>query len=115
MNRPDGQTDPGISGGILSGVHIVLDPTTRAVFKNGEQIGTLGRSRLLFSLLESILEGKLSREALYERVWGQPYRPPSSEAALHTAISRLRARVDLPIHATADAVSYTHLTLPTSG
>jgi hypothetical protein len=55
-----------------------------------------GRARLLLDLFETIATrgGDLDRAALFETVWKQRYRPPSSDDTVHVNLRRLRERLE---------------------
>lgn len=57
-------------------------------------------------MVETVIErGPTDRETLFEVVWDQPYRPPSSDNALYVAVHRLRRKLEgtgLQLEVTAD-------------
>lgn len=59
---------------------------------------------LQYGLLAAIaLPTPLDREELVPMVWGEPYRPPSSDNRLHVAVTRLRRAIaPLKVAATPD-------------
>ena len=75
---------------------LVFDDSARAVWRGGEQLLSLGRSKLLYRLLTAVAEhgSALDRGALFAEVWEQPYRPPSSDNSLYVAMNRLRDKLD---------------------
>ena len=76
------------------GPPILLVALQREVWCGGRRVLSCGRSKIMYGLLEMILRGEhADRGALYSAVWGQQYRPPSSDNALYVAISRLRDRI----------------------
>lgn len=72
-----------------------LLPDRGVVLVDGQPIADLGDQPLLFRLLTTIATRgpTLSRAALYEAVWDQRYRPPSSDTSLRVALTRLRKQV----------------------
>ena len=76
------------------GQAIVLDPA-EAKLHTASGVAAFGGSRLLYRLLCTIaLRGPdLDREGLFEAVWDEAYRPPSSDTKLHTAVKRVRSRL----------------------
>jgi len=79
----------------LTGLGDLLLRQTRELRRQGQTVCALGRSRILFRLLEVLGDDSppLDRGALYERVWELPYRPPSSDNTLYVALTRLRDRL----------------------
>jgi hypothetical protein len=56
------------------------------------------RAKLQYNLLEAIaLTPGTAPSALFEQVWQQPHRPPSSTNTLHVTVKRLRERLSRPI------------------
>jgi predicted ATPase len=84
---------------------VVLVPSLGEMWLAGEIAAALGRSRLLFRLLDFIVnEGpEADRNALFGAVWDQLYLGESSDNSLYVALNRLRrkfVRKDLPIEPT---------------
>jgi len=77
------------------GPALVFVEAGREVWRGGGRVLALGRSRLLFRLLETIAVSgdDLDREQLYARVWELPFRPPSATNSLHVAVNRLKQRL----------------------
>lgn len=71
---------------------LVFCPDQGRVRYAGRNILTTDGPSLLCRLLNAIsVHGdNWNREHLFSNVWKQPYRPPSSDASLRTALSRLR-------------------------
>lgn len=78
-----------------TGPPVVFILATKEVWHRGTCL-SLSRSGLTFRLLHLIAgQGHdLDREALFEAVWEQPYRLPSSKNSLFVSISRLRKRME---------------------
>ena len=79
---------------VVPGSHpyIVFDPNTGGVWSAGARVARFRVGSVMGRLLYSIAVHGASwgRERLYSEVWEKTYRPPSSDAALRMAVSRLR-------------------------
>ncbi len=70
------------------------DRVQGALYLGGEGPFSLGEHPILLRVLEAILGAprfELSLAALFEAVWGMPYRPLVHEGKCHVALHRLRA------------------------
>ncbi len=74
---------------------LILVPSRGEVWRDGKPIAKLGRSRMLFRLLEELaVRGPTAdREALYTAVWEQLYLGESSDNSLHVSLNRLRKKL----------------------
>lgn len=68
---------------------LVLDPERRHA-RCGDAEVSLAGAPVLFGLLEAIAQGAERRGPLFERVWQQNYRPPTSDNTLRVNVTRLR-------------------------
>jgi tetratricopeptide (TPR) repeat protein len=87
-----------------AGPTLVLRDAPRAVWLAGEAVADLGRARVQHRLLQALTSRPLgwARDALFEAVWEQPYRPPSSDNSLHVALGRLRKRLGCRLRVRVD-------------
>ena len=74
---------------------LTLSASRGEIWRGEELVASLGRSRLLFRLLDFVaVHGPdADRESLYTTVWDQLYLGTTSDNALHVAVNRLRQRL----------------------
>jgi len=74
---------------------LLLQPREGRAWYGGECAADLGRSLTLYRLLEVVASrgAALTRETLFETVWEETYRPPSSDAKVYMGVKRLRERL----------------------
>jgi predicted ATPase len=77
------------------GPDLVVHAETGQYWIEGIPLTKIRPSSIPFRLLMTIaVEGsRLNKEALFEKVWEQEYRPPSSDNTLYVNLHRLRSRV----------------------
>ena len=65
------KTSPDGNAALLKAGSLTLDPESGRAYKNGEEISLTGREFLLLSYLMENTDKILSKERLYEQVWGE--------------------------------------------
>lgn len=75
---------------------LILVPARGEAWLDGRRVAHFRRSRLQYRLLEAIAIHGTSwdHQALYQAVWGLPWRSPHTDNALHSAIARVRRSLD---------------------
>ena len=65
------KTSPDGNAALLKAGSLTLDPESGRAYKNGEEISLTGREFLLLSYLMENTDKIISKERLYEQVWGE--------------------------------------------
>gem|GEM_PF-6166958 len=74
---------------------LILAPSRGELWCGGEAVASMGRSKLLFRLLDfvAVHGSSADRETLYTTVWDQMYLGESSDNTVHVAVNRLRQKL----------------------
>ena len=91
MSSLNGQRPQGVITEEVAIGPLVVDPSLRQVLRDGSDIGLTGREFDVFLALLERSGAVVTREAVYDRVWGG--RMPHRDRAVDVHVKRLRGRL----------------------